>query len=113
MVRSYHYLLGPIGAFVAVGVLIVLSRWAFTGPRPRRCHRTAGGRRDYGLLVPVAVVGRRDDAESARQVLAAAGIRCTLARVEPTVDRPRGAFHLLVFAEAESRARDVLTGSDH
>lgn len=112
MLRSYHFLLGPVVAFLTVGVLIGLSRWTFGAPRPTSSRRWIGGRTDYGLLVRVATVGRRDDAETMRDMLASAGIRATLAPAEPTTDRPRGGFHLLVFPDAEVRARNVLARSD-
>lgn len=112
MLRSYHFLLGPLVAFVAVGVLIGLSRWTFGPARPTRPRRRNEGRPDYGLLVRVATVGRRDHAEAVRDMLASVGIRATLAPAEPSIDCPRGGFHLLVFPDVEARARNLLARSD-
>jgi len=109
--HGYRYLLGPIAAFVAVGVLVLCSRWAF-GPtrRPSAPRRTAGPP-DYGLLLPVATVRSREDALMLQELLAEAGIRGTVAPAAPTLDRPYNGFQLLVFPAAAARARDLLASS--
>lgn len=109
--RSYHFMLGPLVALVAVGVLTLLSRWAFGAPHRAEPRHGSTGRPDYGLLVPVATAGRRDEAETMRRLLDEAGIRGTVAPDRQTPDRqPR--FHVLVFPDAAARAREVLAGSD-
>lgn len=112
MLHGYHYLVGPLAALAAVGVLILLSRWAFgPGHRPSVLLRESG-QPDYGLLTPVATVRSREDADMLRELLAEAGIRGTIV---PTTrapgDRYYTGFQLLVFPAAAARARDLLASS--
>lgn len=100
---SYSYVFGPLMALGAIGLLVVLLRWAFSRggsvvARPPRPGREG----DYGLLVSIASPGSYVEGEMARQRLVEAGLRATLAQ---TVDGPR----LMVFARDESRAREVLS----
>lgn len=89
-------------------MILLLCRWTFsTSSRGKRTPaRTAalvasrGG--DYGLLVPVATVRTHDDAEMLRSVLAAAGIRCTLATDPDGVD-------VLVFRQDALQARELVS----
>ena len=104
IVSSYHYLVGPLVAFGALGVILLICRWVFsTSDRDARtARRTAaalasrGG--DYGLLVPVATARTRDDAEMLRGLLDDAGIRCTVAQNE-----------VLVFPSDAERARELVS----
>jgi hypothetical protein len=74
-------------------------------PRPRpRTRETAG---DYGLLVAVATVTTRDDADMLREVLAANGIRATVAPADPE-GSGRAALRVLVFPDDAARARDLV-----
>lgn len=105
IVPSYHYLVGPLVAFGALLVIILICRWVFsTSDREARAaRRTAAALRsrgggDYGLLVPVARVRTPDDAEMLRGVLREAGIRCTLSGSE-----------VLVFPADAPRARDLVS----
>lgn len=101
----------PLLALAVVVVLGLISRWVFA-PNIR------GSRKDYGLLVPVATLTAKADAEQARDRLTAAGIRATLgpshqmafvdARGFATV-RPPG-HHVLVFPQDRDRATSVLGG---
>lgn len=111
MLHGYHYLLGPVVAMGAVGVLILLSRWAFgTGSRPPVRVRQTGSP-DYGLLLPVATVRSREDADMLRQLLADAGIRGTVVAVPAEADRAHGGFQLLVFPSSAPEARKLLATS--
>ncbi|MGI8699215.1 MAG: hypothetical protein ACR2J0_08760 [Mycobacteriales bacterium] len=112
MPHGYHYLLGPVAALVAVGVLILLSRWAFgSGHRPS-VLLNEGGQPDYGLLTPVATVRGREDADMLRELLAEAGIRATVVPAAcPPGDRLHTGFQLLVFPAVAARARDLLASS--
>ena len=100
--NQLSFMYGPLVAFIGIGVLALLLRWAFgrggsliaRPPRP-------GSPQEYGLLIPVASPRDSREAEAWRTALEAAGVRATLAE---TVDGPR----LLVFAVDESRARDIL-----
>jgi hypothetical protein len=99
---GHSFLFGPLLALVAVSVLILLLRWAFSSGhslverRPRR-----GTEREYGLLVTVASPKTFVEAEVLRRTLESAGVRATLA---PTVQGPR----VMVFPEDAAAARAVL-----
>ena len=115
---SYSHLVGPLVAFGALGVIMLMCRWVFsTTSRDERTARRlalARARGDYGLLVPVARVRTAADAQMLRSVLRDAGIRCTLAEGgtgqdedaegEPVVD-------VLVFRADAARARDLVGSS--
>lgn len=99
---SYNYLFGPLVAFLALGILILLLRWAFSRgvslvERPAR----SGNAATYGLLVPVASPPTFIEGEILRRRLEDAGIKANLAN---TLDGPR----LMVFPKDEEQARKVL-----
>ncbi len=99
---GYSALFGPLVAFVALGVLVLLLRWTFRRGGSlveRRSH--AGAPEEYGLLVPVSAPGNHIEAEVDRRALTDAGLRVTVA---DTVAGPR----VMVFGADEARARDVL-----
>jgi hypothetical protein len=106
---SYSFLIGPLVAAAALGVIILICRWVFStthrDDRTARRLEKARARGDYGLLVPVAEVRTRDDAEMLRTVLQDAGIRCTLG--EAAGDAP--GLALLVFRADADRARDLVS----
>lgn len=99
MGTSYSYAVGPIMAFLFLGIMILLLRWAFrrgvsvvaAPPRPGQAN-------DYGLLVPIATPPNYVEGEIIRRSLEDAGIRATLAQ---TLDGPR----VMVWPGDESRAR--------
>ncbi len=102
IVSSYHYLVGPLVAVGALGVIILMCRWVFAPPKPRAAAAVApvrGG--DYGLLVPIATVRTGADAEMLRSLLREAGIRCTVAADAEGAD-------VLVFRADALRARDLV-----
>ncbi len=99
---SYSYAFGPVVAFCALGLLVVLLRWAFSRGHSlveRRPH--AGTEGEYGLLVPVASPETFVEAEVIRRRLLDHNIRATLA---PTTDGPR----VLVFPSEVKAAEAVL-----
>ena len=108
IVSSYHFLIGPLVACAALLVIILMCRWVFsTKDRDRRAARrtqapAASRSADYGLLVPIASVRTRDDAEMLRGVLVGAGIRCTVAADATGAD-------VLVFRADALRARDLVS----
>lgn len=109
IVHSYHYLVAPLVSLGGLVVILLLCRWVFAPPSrstaraSTRSARALSSRRgDYGLLVPVASVRTRDDAEMLRGVLARAGIRCTV------VEDGAGA-DVLVFPADSLRARDLVS----
>jgi hypothetical protein len=96
------YLISPLLALLAVSVLILLLRWAFsTGHSLVERRPRQGTEREYGLLVTVASPTTFVEAEVLRRTLEAAGVRATLA---PTVQGPR----VMVFPEDAAAARAVL-----
>ena len=99
---SASFLFGPAVAFLVVGLLALVLRWAFArgGSVVTRTPR-AGAEDAYGLLVPVASPGSYIEGEIQRRTLEDAGIRATLAQ---TLDGPR----LMVFPDDEDRARELL-----
>lgn len=106
IVSSYHFLVGPLVAAAALGVIILICRWVFsTSHRDDRTAQRlakARSRGDYGLLVPVATARTADDAQMLRSVLREAGIRCTLGDGEAGTD-------VLVFRADVLRARDLVS----
>jgi hypothetical protein len=103
--QTYAYLWGPALAFLAVGVLALVLRWASSTSRTSlAARRPARGRPDeYGLLVPVAAPDSLSEGEAIRARLRAAGIHGTLAETEAG---PR----VLVWPADEARARRMLRG---
>ena len=99
---SYSFLFGPLLALAAIGVIILLLRWAFSSGHSLVERRpTRGTEREYGLLVTVAAPKTFVEAEVLRRKLEDAGLRATLA---PTVQGPR----VMVFPEDASVARALL-----
>lgn len=120
---SLHYALGPVVAFLVVLALGLLSRWWMAPSRAQQRRREQmRARRDFGLLVPVAVRPLRREAEQLAATLKAAGVRATVV-VEPPgptlitaaghVQRqPGGRHQVLVFGADEPRARQLLADND-
>ncbi len=105
VVNSYHFLLGPIVALAAMGLITLLCRWVFsTDDRQARTQQRlerAASARDYGLLVPLTTVRTPEDAEMLRAVLREGGIR---ANVSPELE-------LLVFRTDLDRARALVSAA--
>lgn len=96
------FLFAPLMAFVAVGVLVLLLRWAFTPGRSLVARRPrVGSSTEYGLLVPVASPPTVVQAEILRRHLLSRGIRATLA---PASDGPV----VLVWPRDAAVAREIL-----
>ncbi|MGL5856950.1 MAG: hypothetical protein ACRC35_00815 [Angustibacter sp.] len=99
---SYSFVYGPLLAFVAVGVLIILLRWTFRRGRSVAIRPTRpGDPADYGLLEPVAEPASFAEAELIRSRLVGQGLRATLAS---TTEGPR----VLVFRDEARTARALL-----
>jgi hypothetical protein len=91
-------------AVAALGVLVMLLRWAYSGSgRTSLVARrpAVGHSNEYGLLVAIAAPGTYIEAEISCRRLEEAGIRVTLVT---TADGPR----VMVFRENESVARQLL-----
>jgi hypothetical protein len=118
---SYHYAVGPIVAFVVVLFLGLLSRWWMAPSREQQQRRQQNrARRDFGLLIPVAVVPQRPEADRLAGLLSGVGIRATVV-IEPpgptlvsanghVRKQPGGRHQVLVFGADERRARTALEG---
>ena len=104
MGNSLSYAFGPFTAFIAVGILVVVLRWAFSNKKTSVVAAAAkpGSEDEYGMLIPIASPATYIDGEILRRRLEEAGIRANLAT---TLDGPR----VLVWPTDEQRAREVLT----
>ena len=91
-VGSLQFLVGPVVALLALGVLALFLRWAFASGTARPVVREE-------LLTPVASLTRRESALALRAVLSDAGIRSTIR--QPAAHRS----DVLVFPEDLERAR--------
>lgn len=99
---SYSYLFGPVVALCALGILILLLRWAFSRGHSLVERPSRRGQEDaYGLLVPVAAPPTFIEGEILRRTLEDAGIKANIAN---TLDGPR----IMVFPKDEQAARAVL-----
>ena len=101
--NPFSYLFGPIVAFLAIGVLVVVLRWAFNSRKTSvvAAAPKAGSQDEYGVLVPVASPPSYIDGEILRRRLEDAGIKANLAN---TLDGPR----VMVWPKDEERARQTL-----
>ena len=110
LVSSYHFLLGPLVAIAALGLIVLICRWVFATDhredrQARRLDKLLAGD-DYGLLVPVSTVRTRDDAEMLRGVLAGAGVRAGISGGELP-----GELVVLVFSKDLARARQLVSAT--
>lgn len=100
--NAYSYVFGPLLAAVALGVLVLILRWAFSrGSSVVAAPATPGRTDDYGLLVEAATPQSYIDGEMWRQKLEAEGVRANLAT---TLDGPR----ILVWPADVQRAQVIL-----
>ncbi len=90
------YVLGPLVVAVALGVLILIARWAVGQDGP-----PLGGDPQYGLLEPVADGISADDLNAIQAALLDAGVRNTVA------ESP-GGYRLLVWPADLARARRLV-----
>lgn len=107
IVPSYHYMIGPLSALLALGVVVLICRWTFStkhrDDRTARRLAAARARGDYGLLVPVASSAEAAEAVALRDRLRDAGVRCTLAEGSQP-----GSWAVLVFRADAGRARELV-----
>lgn len=104
MSNSASFMVGPFIAIAAIGILVLILRWAF-GRRTSVVAAPAqpGPENDYGMLVIVTKPGSYVEGELQRRTLEGAGIRATLAQ---TLDGPR----VMVWPADENKAKAVLNG---
>lgn len=117
--NSLNYVVGPTIAFLVVLALGLVSRWAMAPSKVQQQRRDRNrARRDFGLLVSVAVRSRRSEAEELASLLDAAGVRATVV-VEPPGPtlvtatghvrrQPGGRHQVMVFGKDEPRARSLI-----
>jgi len=99
---SLSFLFAPLMAFLALGVLALLLRWAFSSGHSLVARRPkAGLSTEYGLLVPIAQPSTVIQAEVLRRHLVSHGIRATLA---PAIDGPT----VLVWPQDVAIAQEIL-----
>lgn len=99
---SYSYVYGPLMALVAIGVLVLVLRWAFgRGNSVVERPPLSGNPDQYGLLDSIASPGTYIEAEILRQRLEASGIKATVAM---TNDGPR----VMVWPEDRTRAETIV-----
>ncbi len=100
--NSFSYAFGPLVALLAMGLLVLLLRWAFRRDPDRLVRAVHPGRADqYGALVAVATPPDETAGRRCKDRLRAEGIRATYA---VTLDGPR----VLVFPTDAARARAIL-----
>jgi hypothetical protein len=88
---------------IALGVLIVIMRWVFSGKKRHRARPVdASDSRELGLLQVVATKLSRDGAMRARARLGESDIRSSMSR------RSDGSYDVLVFSADVDRARPLL-----
>lgn len=121
--NSLNFVVGPAIAFVVVLVLGLISRWAMAPTRAQQQRRNRNrARRDFGLLVPVAVRTKRGEADELAALLDASGVRATVV-VEPPGPtlvtasghvrrQPGGRHQVMVFGKDADRARTLIGGPD-
>jgi hypothetical protein len=99
-----EFVMGPVAALVVMGVIALICRWVFStdGRDARRLEKALSTRRDLGLLVPIAGVRTRDDAEMLCEVLREAGVRASISEDELEVQ-------VLVFAKDAEQARRLVS----
>lgn len=91
-----------IASFAALGVLILLLRWAYSrGQSLIESPGKAGYEDEYGLLVPVFAPSNFIEGELLRKRLEDSGIK---ASVITTLDGPR----VMVFPQDQKAARAIL-----
>lgn len=98
-VNSYHFLLGPLVAAAALGIIVLICRWVFSTDHRQDGVGEPSPARDYGLLVALTTVRTREDADMLQGLLAEAGIRASVS----------GELEVLVFGKDLSRARQLVS----
>ncbi len=99
---SASFLVAPLLALGALGILVLLLRWTFRSGVSVVAKRPKPGTDDeYGLLVAIASPSTYVEGEILRRTLEDAKIRATLTH---TLSGPR----VMVFPDDEARARAVL-----
>jgi hypothetical protein len=101
---SLSFLFGPLVAFLGLGVMILILRWAYSNKKVSLIQRPVkpSDPSDYGILVPIAYPNNYAEGEILKRKLHQASIKATLTF---TIDGPR----ILVWPKDEKIARQILT----
>jgi len=101
--NAFSYVFGPVVGLVAIGIMILILRWAFArGKSVVERPSKNGSPAEYGMLVPIASPADYIQGEMLRQQLLTAGIRATLAT---TTEGPR----LLIWPSDQGKAQKILS----
>lgn len=98
---SSDYLVQLIG-IAAIAAIALICRWVFSTGSRRALPVAPSGEEDLGLLVPLAQVRTRDEAELMRGLLTKAGVRSGVS------EAPDG-IRLLVFDKDLELARQLVS----
>lgn len=100
--NAFSYAFGPVVAFLGIGAMVLMLRWAFkSGQSVVARPAKVGTPSDYGILVPIASPPTYIEGEVLRRTLVDAGIRANLAT---TTEGPR----VLVWPADVDNARAIL-----
>ena len=103
--NAFSYIFGPLIGFSAIGLMVLVLRWAFRrGGSVVERPSKSGSPSDYGLLIPIAAPPNYIEGEVLRKRLSDAGIRASLAT---TTDGPR----ILVWPGDQISAKQILNRS--
>ncbi len=94
-------LVSPLVSLIALALIVLICRWVF-GTGRGIVPPVAPTHVDLGLLVPLAEVRTRADAEMLRELLAEAGIRAGVSQASQAV-------RVLVFDKDLERARQLVS----
>ncbi|MFI0433909.1 MAG: hypothetical protein ACH36H_12310 [Candidatus Nanopelagicales bacterium] len=104
-ITAYEYVFGPIVAVVAIGLFVLVLKWANQRGKSLVAGRpTRGEESDYGMLVPLTSPETYIEGEVQRRTLEGAGIRANLVY---TLNGPR----VMVWPADEQRAWDLISQS--
>lgn len=100
---SLSFVFGPIIAFLGLGLMIFILRWAHSNKKVSLIERPSkpSDPNDYGVLVPIAFPDDYATGEILKRKLQDSNIKATLTF---TIDGPR----ILVWPEDENIARQIL-----
>lgn len=102
--NSFSYLFGPIVAFIGVGAMVLVLRWAYArGTSVVAAPARVGRHDEYGLLVCVASPTDYIQGEILRRTLEDQGVKANLAH---TLDGPK----VMVWPQDRDRALTLLHG---
>jgi len=101
--NSFSFAFGPIIGLLAIGLMVLVLRWAFArGKSVVERPSTKGSPKDYGMLIPIASPADYIQGEMLRRRLMDSGIKATLAT---TTEGPR----ILIWPADEKRAQSILS----